>query len=140
MLRGKLLHPEILHALGGAGHGSKILVADGNYPFSTGSNPQATKVFLNLSPGLLSATAVLEILVAAVPVEAAQVMGKDGDEPSIFNDFRQILSGEITLEPLERFAFYEAAQKSDVALVIATGEERTYANILITIGVIQPGS
>ena len=35
MLRYQLLHPEILAALGGAGHGSQILIADGNYPFET---------------------------------------------------------------------------------------------------------
>jgi L-fucose mutarotase len=140
MLRGKLIHPEILEALGKAGHGSKILIADGNYPFSTGSNPQAKKVFLNLSPGLLSATAVLQALAQAIPVEAAQVMGKDGDEPTIFKDFRGILPGNITLQPLERFTFYATAKETDVALVIATGEERTYANILITIGVVQPQS
>ena len=140
MLRGKLIHPEILEALGKAGHGSKILIADGNYPFSTGSNPQAKKVFLNLAPGQLSATQVLEALVQAIPVEAAQVMGKDGDEPTIFKDFREILPNDITLQPLERFTFYATAKETDVALVIATGEERTYANILITIGVVQPNS
>lgn len=140
MLRGKLIHPEILEALGKSGHGSKILIADGNYPFTTGSNPLAKKVFLNLAPGQLSATAVLEALAQAIPVESAQVMGKDGDEPSIFKDFREILPSEITLQPLERFTFYATAKETDVALVIATGEERTYANILITIGVVQPQS
>jgi L-fucose mutarotase len=140
MLRGKLIHPEILEALGKSGHGSKILIADGNYPFTTGSNPAAKKVFLNLAPGQLSATTVLAALAQAIPVEAAQVMGKDGDEPSIFKDFREILPGDVTLQPLERFTFYATSRETDVALVIATGEERTYANILITIGVVQPQS
>ncbi len=137
MLRGNLLHPEILEALGRAGHGSKILIADGNYPFSTGSNPQAKKVYLNLSPGLISATQVLLVLAQAVPIEAAQVMGKDGDEPTIFKEFREILPDAMELQSLERFAFYTAAQESNVALVIATGEGRTYANLLLTIGVVQ---
>ena len=136
MLRGKLIHPEILEALGRAGHGSKILIADGNYPFSTGSNPAAKKVFLNLSPGLISATQVLQALAQVIPIESAQVMGKDGDEPTIFKDFRDILGAEIELQPLERFAFYATAKETNVALVIATGEERTYANLLLTIGVI----
>lgn len=136
MLRGKLIHPEILEALGRAGHGSKILIADGNYPFSTGSNPAAKKVFLNLSPGLISATQVLQALTQVIPIESAQVMGKDGEEPTIFKDFREILGAEIELQPLERFAFYATAQETNVALVIATGEERTYANLLLTIGVV----
>ena len=41
MLKGKLIHPEILDALGKAGHGSKILIADGNYPFATAAAPRA---------------------------------------------------------------------------------------------------
>ncbi len=31
MLKTQLLHPEILATLGGAGHGSKVLIADGNF-------------------------------------------------------------------------------------------------------------
>ena len=45
---------------------------------------------------------------------------------------------EIVLHPIERFAFYETARGTDVALVIATGEQRIYANILLTIGVVLP--
>lgn len=137
MLRGKLLHPEILDTLGRAGHGSKILIADGNYPFSTAVNPRARQVYLNFSPGLVTVTDVLQVLAEVIPVEAANVMTKEGDEPTIFKEFRQILPAEIQLEPLERFAFYDASQDSSIALVIATGEERTYANILLTIGVVQ---
>ena len=36
MLQSKLLHPEILAALGRAGHSSKILIADGSNPFYLG--------------------------------------------------------------------------------------------------------
>lgn len=138
MLRYQLLHPEILAALGGAGHGSQILIADGNYPFTTRSHPNARRVFLNLAPGLLSATDVLTVLVDAIPIEAAHVMVPDaGDEPPIFSEFREIMAGQ-ELYILRRFEFYEAASRPDVALVIATGERRVYANILLTIGVVPP--
>jgi L-fucose mutarotase len=136
MLRYQLLHPEILAALGGAGHGSQILIADGNYPFETGSNPSARRVFLNLAPGLLTATDVLSVLVDAIPIEAAHVMVPDaGEEPPIFSEFRSILNG-LELYILRRFEFYAAARGPDLALVIATGERRIYANILLTIGVV----
>ena len=138
MLRGTLIHPEILEVLGRAGHGSQVLIADGNYPFSTGANPRARRVFLNLRPGLLSATDVLEVLAGAIPIEAASVMMPDGPEPPIFEEFRRLLPAGMRLDPLERFAFYAAARGDDVALVIATGEQRVYANILLTIGVIPP--
>jgi L-fucose mutarotase len=137
MLKGKLLHPEILDALGRAGHGSKVLIADGNYPFATGVGPRARQVFLNLSPGMLKATDVLGVLVEAIPIEAAAVMMPPDREPPIFEEFRWILPEGMDLEPLERFAFYAASKEESVTLLIATGEERIYANILLTIGVVK---
>ncbi len=35
MLKTKLTHPEILQALARAGHGSRVLIADGDYPVGT---------------------------------------------------------------------------------------------------------
>jgi len=75
MLTFPLLHPQILEALGSAGHGAQILIADGNYPVSTRSNPRATRVYLNLAPGLVTVTDVLKVLIEAVPIESALVMG-----------------------------------------------------------------
>jgi L-fucose mutarotase len=138
VLRYRLLHPEILAALGAAGHGSRVLIADGNYPFATKSHPAARRVYLNLAPDLLKATDVLAVLADAIPIEAAQVMVPDaGAEPAIFGEFRALLPG-IALGALGRFAFYDAASAPDLALVIATGERRVYANLLLTIGVVPP--
>src|SRR6202035_2544330 len=74
MLRSRLLHPEIQEALGRAGHSSKILIADGNYPFATQLGPNARLVLLNLSPGVVNVTQVLEAIGSAVPTEEAPVM------------------------------------------------------------------
>jgi L-fucose mutarotase len=62
----------------------------------------------------------------------------DGSEPPVFGEFRLLLPDGIDIEPLERFAFYDAAGSPNVCLVIATGEQRIYANILLTIGVVPP--
>ena len=141
MIRYKLTHPQILAALGGAGHGSKILIADGNYPFSTGSPEGAVHVYLNLTRGFAPVDDVLGVLADAVPIESAHVMmPDDGREPPIFDAFRQILPAGVGLQPLGRFAFYDAARGCDVALVIATGEQRIYANILLTVGVVPPNA
>ncbi len=138
MLRYTLLHPEILAALGSAGHGSQVLIADGNYPFTTGSQALARRVYLNLAPGKLSCTDVLAALADAIPIEAAHVMVPDsGVEPTIFAEFRTIIP-DVPLQHVARFPFYDAARGSDVTLVIATGEQRVYANILLTIGVVPP--
>jgi L-fucose mutarotase len=148
VLKGKLIHPEILAALGRAGHGSKVLIADGNYPFSTTLGRKATLVNLNLMPGLVSGTQALEALLSAVPIEAAAVMQPTTEgpyalpeEPAIWAEFRTLLreaGAQVELKPLERFAFYETAAADQVALTIATAEQRIYANLLLTIGVVFP--
>ena len=147
MLKGPLLHPQILSVLGRAGHGSCVLIADGNYPCRTRLGPNAELVSLNLAPGVLPVTDVLAVLLKAIPVERAAVMrpARSGPyalktDPPIFHDFKKILQAHgqnVTLTKLERFAFYTAASTPDVCLSIATGEQRIYANLLLTIGVVR---
>lgn len=137
MIHGELLHPTILEALASAGHGSVVLIADSNYPFSTGAHPAAERVYLNLAPGLVRVTDVVRVLATTIPVEAAHAIAPDsGPEPAIFQEYRQLLPG-VEIQTLGRFPFYEAARSVNTALVIATGEQRTWACILLTIGVIQ---
>jgi L-fucose mutarotase len=148
MLKSHLLHPEILEALGRAGHGSKILIADGNYPFANQLGPAARLVSLNLSPGLVNVSQVLEAIVSAVPIEDAIVMEPLtsgpyalNSEPSIWSNFQRILKASgssATLRKLERLAFFDAGRDHNVALMIATGEQRLYANLLLQIGVVFP--
>ena len=139
MLKYQLLHPEILEALGGAGHGSRILIADGNYPFSTRAFAGAKRVYLNFSPGLLNCTDVLRVLAGAIPIESADVAVPDsGEESPIIDEFRALLPKKTPLSAHKRYAFYDLCRDSDTALVIATAEQRIYANILLTIGVVPP--
>jgi L-fucose mutarotase len=58
--------------------GARVLIADGNYPFSTGVPPTAKKVFLNLAPGILKVTEVLAIIAEHIPVEDAMLVGSAG--------------------------------------------------------------
>lgn len=130
-----VIHPELLSALARAGHGSRVLIADGNYPVATAARPGAPVVFLNVRPGLLDALTVLDAVRDLVPVEAAAVMAPDGPDPDIFDGFAAVLPG-VELARLGRSAFYEAARGDDLALVIATGEVRLFGNLLVTIGVV----
>ena len=140
MLKTKLTQPEILDALAGAGHGSRVLIADGNYPVSTKTYEGAELVYLNLRPGLPTVTDVLEVLAETIPIEAAHVMmPEEGPEPPIFAEFRKLLT-EVELDKLGRFEFYDAASEPDLCLAIGTGEQRVYANLLLTIGVVPPES
>jgi L-fucose mutarotase len=139
MLTTQLLHPEILAGLASAGHGSRVLLADGNYPFSTGAPASARRVYLNLRPGLVSVTDALEAVLSAIPVETAMVMvPPDGTEPEIHRALRALLPRDTPFEKKGRFDFYAEARSADTTLVIATGEQRVFANILLVIGVVKP--
>lgn len=138
MLKTNLLHPEILNTLAGNGHGSMLLIADGNYPFTTGVNERTKQVFLNLSPGMLTVTDVLKVIKEAVPIESYFVMvPPDEAQQSIHEEFINILGENIPVEKLKRFDFYSKSRSPETFMVIATGEIRRFANILIVIGVVK---
>ena len=139
MLAYKLINPHLIQVLAGAGHGAKVLIADSNYPASTKLGPSADLVYLNLTPGIPSATDVLSTLLSAIEVESAAVMQPDsGDEPDIFDEFRKLLPKNVEMKKLGRFEFYDAVKDPDTCLVIQTGEQRLYANLLLVIGAIAP--
>lgn len=134
MLKGKLIHPQIMAALALCGHGDKVLIADGNYPLGAKSG-NAEKVYLGLTPGLPTVTDVLAAVQDAVEIEKAEVMDPgDGTAPEIFGEFTEMLGG-MELGKIDRWDFYDECCKETVRLAISTGEKRTFANILLTIGV-----
>jgi L-fucose mutarotase len=148
MLTSRLIHPPLQSALGRSGHTSRVLIADANFPHATKRGPRAELIHLNVMPGLISSPQALEAVLSAVPIEAAAVMQyhTDGpyamsEDPPIWTEFRQLLDAADFKEPMarhERFDFYDKACGPDVAVTIATGEQRLYANILLDIGVIFP--
>ena len=141
MLKYRLTHPPLLGALARCGHGSQILIADANYPHVTGAPAAAERVYLNLAPGLVAATDILALLLEAIPVESAAIMlTAEGTEAPVVAEYRQLLPAGVAVHGLERFAYYEAARGADTCLVIATGEQRFYANLLLVVGVVAPAS
>lgn len=137
MLRYPLIHPPLLSALARAGHGSVALLADGNYPHATAVSPTAETIWLNLRPGQIPVDDVLETLLSVLPIEAARVMATDtGEEPVIYGRFRKLLPG-VPLQALPRAEFYSTARGPDLAVAVATGDQRLYANILLTVGVVS---
>lgn len=136
MLLGTLIHPPLMRALAAAGHGSKILLADGNYSHSTGAENAVERIYLNLRPGLLDVDQVLDAVLASVPIEEATVMIPDDDTPvPAHAGFRERLKSDISWQELGRFDFYDACRSPDLALLVATGDQRIYTNLLLTIGV-----
>ena len=78
---------------------------------------------------------VLAAIQSAVNIEKAEVMDPaDGTTPEIFGQFQTMLGG-MELAKLGRYEFYDACCLPGVRLAVSTGEQRTFANLLITIGV-----
>jgi L-fucose mutarotase len=136
MINYTLLHPDLLAVLARSGHGSRILIADANYPHSTGAPAAAARIALNLRPGLLTVDQILKVLIDAVPIEAAATMATaDGTESPAVQGYRELLGPDVAFEAHGRFEFYSSAREPDVAAVIASADMRQYANLLLTLGV-----
>lgn len=148
MLKSTLIHPEILRAVAAAGHHARILIADGNYPGSSKRGPAAEVVYLNLAPGVVTCNQVLQALLSVLPVEEINTMqyAKDGpyslsEDPPVWADYAQSLSdagADLPLVPVEKWAFYEKVMSPDHVLTVQTADEQTWANVLLTVGAINP--
>ena len=145
MLKHRLIHPKINEVLGRAGHHGRILIADGNYPASSAIGPNAELVSLNLSPGVVTCTQVLEALLSAIPVERANTMMYEtagpyalAEDPPVWAEYRRALKDaalNVSLEPIEKWAFYEAVKTADHILTIQTADQQRFAILLLSIGV-----
>lgn len=145
MLKHQLIHPKINEVIGRAGHHSTILIADGNYPAWSKKGPNAEVVSLNLMPGLVSCTQVLQAVLSAVPIEEINTMMYETtgqyaltEDPPVWDEYREVIKQsklDLTLKPIEKWSFYEAVATADHVLTIQTGDQQRFANILLSIGV-----
>lgn len=135
MLQTGLIHPQILEALAEAGHGSLVLISDANFPSLTAPFVGARRVYLNLRAGMVTATDILATLRLVLPIEKAVLMNSDGgDEPPVHAALTGLLGPNTATTSLSRTDFYAATRSDQLALVIVSGDDRWYANILLTIG------
>jgi L-fucose mutarotase len=145
MLRHQLIHPKINEVLGRAGHHGKILIADGNYPASSAIGPKAKLVSLNLMPGIVNCTQVLQAILSAIPIEAANTMMYETtgpyaltEDPPVWASYRKTIKDaglSLELAPIEKWEFYKAVATADHVLTIQTGDQQRFANLLLSIGV-----
>lgn len=145
MLKHQLLHPAISEILGRAGHHATILIADGNYPASTKKGPNAQLVSLNLMPGVVNCSQVLEAILSAIPIDGVSTMMYTKDDPyaldadpPVWDDYRAIIRKAglaLELAPIEKWAFYDAVATRDHVLTVQTADQQRYANILLSVGV-----
>jgi L-fucose mutarotase len=135
MINGPLLHPDVLAALARSGHTGKIMIADGQFPISTGIPASVPRAFLNYAPNLLTVPQALGPLVGATPIESvAATINDDGSLPSIWDDYRAVLAPELPLSGVKASEFGPLLHDPALALVIATGDLRSNACIVLTLG------
>ena len=132
----KALSPELLKILCEMGHGDEIVIGDGNFPAASNAK------HLVRADGI-GACEMLDAVLTVLPLDQydknnfvlmEKVEGDDADT-SIWGEYETILKkhepdAAVSFE--ERFAYYERAKKAYA--IIATGEEKQYANILLKKG------
>lgn len=136
-----LIPPDLLQALAAMGHGDDIAIVDANFPAaSTAERGAARLITLAGANAAQALEAVLTLLPIDTFVDAAswtmQVVGDAAAVPPAVADFHALLAaaGERAPASLERFAFYELARGARV--IVQTGEQRKYGNIILRKGVI----
>lgn len=139
MISNRLTHPEILSSLAGAGHGSTVLITDGHYAATTATGPNARIVHLNLQAGTPTVPEVLEVVLETIAVERAIRISPSPDAmPCLVHDeIDRLLPATVITDFFEKSDFYALARSQNLALCIVTGDSRRFANVLLTVGVLQ---
>ncbi|KAA5824100.1 transporter [Algibacter amylolyticus] len=137
MLKTPVIHPTIMEALARSGHFAQVVIADGNLPVGAMAGPNSTTVHLNFKPGLLDALTVLEGILEVCPVQGAIVMEKPAEASAEIHEVYKQLLGDVTWDEMERWAFYDKIRDVNTTLIIQTGEQRRFANLILTVGVVK---
>lgn len=136
-----LLTPDALHALASMGHGDEVAIVDANFPAARVA-AQGGGRLVQLAG--TDATAALRAVMQLLPLDSfssdaawtMQVVGDAKAVPPPVAEFRALLAQAKEREPvtLERTAFYARATAAFV--ILRTGEQRKYGNILLRKGVV----
>ena len=137
-----LLTPEALYGLASMGHGDDVAIVDANFPATAVAHRSGARLVQLAgitSPQALQAVLQLFPMDSYVPAAAwtMQVVGDAGAVPAPVAEFSALLAeaGERPAATLERFEFYARTQAA--FLILQTGEQRKYGNILLRKGVIS---
>lgn len=134
----KIIGPNLLKILCEMGHGDEIVIADGNFPAETNGKRVVRADGIG---GVEMLSAVLDLIpLDTYASENFMLMQTTNGDPTpeIWAEYEKVANakdGNVRLANIERFAFYERAKNAYA--VIATGEERVYANIILKKGVIK---
>lgn len=140
MLRGidPAISAPLLTALMEMGHGDEIVFADANFPAVSHGRRVIFCRGQSLIP-LLRGVLRLFPLDYAVDYSGILMQPRPGsEEPSIWGEFRELLAGVEQggkpLVPIAKADFY--ARSREAFAVAATGEMRTFSNIILRKGIL----
>ena len=133
-----ILSPELVKYLMEMGHGDEVVIADANFP----AHRIGQRVVRCDGHGV---PAILDAILTLLPLDTysdyqaglMQVVPGDPTIPVIWDDYKTLLEKHqsgVVIKEFERFAFYEQAEIA--YLIIQTGEEALYGNIILKKGVI----
>ena len=138
-----VINAELLHALMLMGHGDQLVLCDINHPAQTIAKHTTYGRLIDVSGCGLerAAEAILKLFpldtFVEAPVKRMQVVGDPDGQVPIFSAMQTVVNTAeqrpIQIEPLERFAFYDAAKGSFV--IVRTSDPGPYGCFIFGKGV-----
>lgn len=141
MLKGisPLIGPDLLWTLCAMGHGDEIVLADAHFPGHSMNQTVLRADGIRIADLLDGILPIFE-LDSYVEYPLVMMSAVEGDQldPQVEKEYRNVIhlhaSTHPKIERINRYAFYERAQKAFA--VVMTGETAKYGNILLVKGVI----
>ncbi len=147
MLKGidQRLSAEIVHVLMLMGHGDDLVICDVNHPAATIAKETTYGKLIDMAGCTLltAAEAILSLMpldtFVPAPVARMQVVGAPDQVLPVFDQMQAVCSRcegrAVALDPLERFAFYNAAKQAFA--IIRTSDSGPYGCFIFKKGVID---
>jgi L-fucose mutarotase len=133
-----LLTPDLLLLLAEAGHGDLVAVVDRNFPAHSQGVPVVELPGATVTEAVRAICTLLPVDVSVQDAPVKHMLTAAGTPGPAVDDVHAVLvaaeQGEVGMEGLERFTFYEAATHAYV--IVRTSETRPYACFLIAKGVL----
>ena len=139
-----IIGSELLTILAEMGHGDELVIADRNFPSVSTARATVSGKLVRLA-GVDTTEAAKAILTlfpldsfVDAPVKRMAVVGDHEAVLEVHSDMQNVVdaaeSKPVTIEKIERFAFYDLARKAYA--VVQTTESRPYGCFLLKKGVV----
>eukprot|EP00930_Biecheleria_cincta_P046573 TRINITY_DN32130_c0_g1_i1.p1 TRINITY_DN32130_c0_g1~~TRINITY_DN32130_c0_g1_i1.p1 ORF type:complete len:159 (-),score=22.94 TRINITY_DN32130_c0_g1_i1:124-600(-) len=142
-----LLTADLLYVLRAMGHGDELVVCDCNFPASTTATRTTSGKLIQLAG--IGAPEAIDAICSVLPLDyfvsdpLLHMSPQEGVElpatgAKVHSTVQAAISKhcDIQMQPLERFAFYERANKAYA--VVQTAERRPYGCFILKKGVVGP--